>query len=147
MTSQICVKCRKLKPAHLGKRIKSSTRYSTHYFICDHCAASPLPPRNNRACHESPIERKVRESLASCGQKVLAEYPLGKFYFDFAVPALRLLIEVDSAFYHRLPRQKKRDRFKDELARLTGWKVARIGTERAELDALQAVLDRKNELC
>jgi very-short-patch-repair endonuclease len=68
----------------------------------------------------------VIESLTRCGSWYSVEYPVGPYVFDFAIPGLRLLLELDSSSYHRLPRQFKRDRIKVGFAKEKGWTVARF---------------------
>jgi very-short-patch-repair endonuclease len=75
---------------------------------------------------ETPPEREVREALSTCGFKVVAEFQLGKFIYDFAVPKLRLLLEVDSRKFHRLPWQRRKDKLKDAWAKSQHWEVARL---------------------
>ena len=75
---------------------------------------------------ESPIERIVRSELLSKGYWVAQEYPLGPFRYDFAIPALRAIVEVDSHTYHDHPSRKARDRAKSALAESGGWTVCRV---------------------
>jgi very-short-patch-repair endonuclease len=144
--SLCCVICRKFKPESLGKLVKSRTRHNHKYFVCDHCRLTPPIRRHHRENQETPPEREVREALMGCGFSVEAEFKVGRFIYDFAVPKIRLLIEVDSNRYHRLPRQIKRDRLKDKCAHEQHWKLVRVKTSGAGSAALAALQNRAQEL-
>ena len=124
----VCAVCRKPKPESLGKLKTSRTRHNTKYFVCDNCGLNTPVQRKNRVNQETPPEREVREALSGCGFKAEAEFKVDRFIYDFAVPKIRLLIEVDSQRYHRLPRQIKRDRQKDKVASQFHWKLVRLRT-------------------
>jgi very-short-patch-repair endonuclease len=142
-----CSVCRKFKPESLGKLVKSRTRYNHKYFVCDHCSLTTPIRRHHRTNQETPPEREVREALSSCGFAVEAEFMVGRFIYDFAVPKIRLLIEVDSNRFHRLPRQVKRDRLKNACARKQHWKLVRVKVgPNVGMDALMAVKERSQEL-
>lgn len=127
--------------------VRSKTRYNQRYFVCDHCALSKPIVRRRRPNQETPPEKEVRLALQACAFKVHAEYPLGSFIYDFAVPKLRLLLEIDSKTYHRLPAQRKRDRVKTAHAVDRHWKLVRL-TAGAGVgaSALAAVFARAEEL-
>lgn len=146
---QVCGTCKKLKPAGAISRRKCKGRYNTFYWICDACAEKPKPiKRNNRRNKETPIERAARLALQKCGFKCEAEYDVGGCIYDFAVPELMLLIEVDSPSYHRWPRQKRRDAIKTKIAGKHRYKLVRIRSDVDTIDirAAQAVEDRRSEL-
>lgn len=143
----VCRACRQPKLASLGTLTMSRARYNQRYFVCDHCRLSTPIRRLRRPTQETPPERKARTAMVGCGELVRAEYPLGPFIYDFAVPSLRLLIEIDSRRFHRLPRQAKRDRAKDRHARENRWKLVRLQAgPNVGLAALLAVNDRRQEL-
>lgn len=74
----------------------------------------------------SPDAKAAREALMSTSVPFTQEYKLGPYWFDFAVPGLRLLIEVDGRTYHRHPSRQARDRAKQALAESGGWKLVRV---------------------
>lgn len=143
-----CKKCGKQKTKDVGKWIKDKRRYACYYWICFSCLDKPVTKRVERHQHyETPAEKTVRQALFASGHFVEAEYPIGKFIYDFAVPRLRLLIEVDSKTYHRTRSQKIRDAVKTKLAESEGWKVARLRPhEGMDITALRMVNDRAAEL-
>jgi very-short-patch-repair endonuclease len=127
--------------------VKSSTRYAKKYFICAGCDTNPPIVRLARPNNESPPEREVREALTGCGFSVVAEYPLGHFIYDFAVPRLRLLMEIDSKSYHRFPRQIKRDQLKTAFAKEQHWELVRLRTSsELRLAAIETVRNRAQAL-
>lgn len=142
---QVCITCRKLKAARLGKFISPGHRYSQWLWRCDACQDSAVP-RLSRPGKESPAEREARSALVRLRAGAVAEYPLGGYLFDFAVPKLRLLIELDSRYHHSAGR-RRRDRLKSETARDKLWKLVRlsaspgVGTE-----VMRVVLARRQEL-
>lgn len=124
---QICTACHKLKAANLG-RFYRGQRYSQWRWICLACD-DKRPERCARHNYpETPPEREVREALSECGLKFKAEFPVGPYIYDFAVPAIRLLIEVDSKTWHSTPRQLKRDARKDAYAKAEQWELKRFKT-------------------
>ena len=146
---QVCGTCHKLKPADAISRRKCKGRYNAFYHICDACAEKPAPIRRlNRVNQETPIERTVRIALQGCGFKCEAEYPVDGCLFDFAVPSLMLLIEVDSPSYHRYPRQKRRDAIKTKIAKKHEYKLVRVRPDIGTVDllAIRAVEARRDEL-
>lgn len=147
--SQRCSRCSKIKPGNVVSRRKCKGRYNKFYYICDHCASQPADiKRNNRFNKETPPERVVREALKGCGFKCEAEFELGGCLYDFAVPRLMLLMEIDTASYHRYPRQKRRDAVKSRIAHDNNYKLVRVHRDLGMLDlrALRAVEMRKAEL-
>ena len=83
------------------------------------------------------------------GYKFQQEYELGPYRYDIAIPALRLLIEVDSRRWHSHPSRIARDRKKAELAKKEGWVLTRVSSKHAEsVEFLvkQSVLRRESEL-
>ena len=85
--------------------------------------------------------------MLETGYHFVQEYELKPFIFDFALPKLRLLIEVDSVSYHHTPQQLSRDKRKSAFATKAGWEVARVRVGRS-LDSavIRAVMDREAEL-
>ena len=85
--------------------------------------------------------------LLQSGHRFIQEYKLKKFIYDFAVPRLRLLIEVDSRSYHSYPRQKARDRAKTKLADEDGWFLLRVQYP-GDVDGIVAktITDREAQL-
>ena len=144
---QVCCRCRKLKLSALGHFVKVGRRYSQHVFICDAC--DTVPVERQRKFRESPPERAARKALLDNGERFVQEYRLGKFYYDFAIPAIRLLVEIDPHSYHRLAVQQLRDTVKDVLAQRHGWRVARIrcrGFEPIKLSVQRTVAERRHSL-
>jgi very-short-patch-repair endonuclease len=121
---QVCCKCHALKNAELGRFVKTKSRWNCQRWICDHCDGRQVQVGKQR--RQSPPEKVAAEVLLNTGYRFIREFPVGIYHFDLAIPALRLLIEIDSWSYHRRNWQKRRDKAKQELAESKGWKVARI---------------------
>lgn len=73
-----------------------------------------------------------------------AEFKLGTFIYDFAIPKLGLLLELDSKRYHTNKRHRIRDNAKDKNAANQGWtlKRVRIGPHMV-LDVERAIIEQK----
>lgn len=122
---QVCVKCRKLKLATLGKFIKSA-RWGKSSWMCLACAEPTGVQRMCRRNDETPPEREVRSWLTQKKVPAVAEFSLKGFIFDFAIPTKRVLIELDSKRYHRCRRHLARDAIKTKTALDDMWKIIRV---------------------
>lgn len=144
---QICFICRELKVPELGEFRRDLFRYSKRVWVCTHCLEK-APKRLGRFHErETPVEAVVRQMLEFSGFKFFAEFPIDKYFFDFAIPKLRMLIEVDGAGYHRRNYQKNRDRRKNKIAKDEQWHLIRIRpSSRMGNEVLSKVHERAMEL-
>lgn len=140
---QVCVKCRQLKMPNLGEFKKKSGRTHDFYFTCYSCqpSAEQVSPEKHRA---SWLERKVIPVFTASGQRFIREFELEKFRFDFCIPKLWLLIEVDGRTYHLRPWRQARDAAKDALAESKGYAVVRV-REPDIIGKVQAAIDLRVE--
>jgi very-short-patch-repair endonuclease len=124
---QVCRHCHQLKLPELGRFVKVPGRHRGEAFVCLACLARRTSAMTRgRDQRTSPDAREARQVLLATGTPFTQEYQLGPYWFDFAVPSLRLLVEVDGRTYHRHPSRRARDRVKQELAEANGWRVARV---------------------
>lgn len=129
MLPQLCSRCRTLKDHALGRFVKTR-RWSARVWVCDHCASKERDqPQRGRLTRPSPPERQAAEALAKTGYRYICEYPLKGYFFDLAVPELRLILEIDSWSYHRKRFRQQRDRDKQVCAENYGWKVCRVNAQ------------------
>jgi very-short-patch-repair endonuclease len=56
-----------------------------------------------------------------------AQYPLGQYRVDFAIPTIRLAIECDGDQWHGAPEAKAHDKSRDMKLANAGWTVVRFG--------------------
>jgi hypothetical protein len=70
----------------------------------------------------TPIERGAWSDIRELPFSVWPQYPVGKYFVDFAIVHKRIAIECDGAAYHNAEKDAKRD---VELASM-GWRVVRI---------------------
>ena len=70
----------------------------------------------------TPIEWDMWESIRILGLPFFPQYPVGRFFVDFADPLRRIAIECDGKAFHDKENDAKRDA---ELAGL-GWRVWRF---------------------
>lgn len=76
------------------------------------------------ACnYMSPIERNVWSDMRMCGLRMFYQYPIGKYFADFANPKYRIVIEVDGKKWHT---DVKSDELRQKEIENRGWKVYRI---------------------
>jgi very-short-patch-repair endonuclease len=71
----------------------------------------------------SPIEDNVWSAIRYLGLPLFPQYPVGRYFIDFADPYRKIAIEVDSIKWHR---NKDADRRREWDIRKLGWKVYRI---------------------
>lgn len=142
---ELCEVCRKLKVPSLG-RFKKSGQHGKRRFICYDCTERRgTSHRDGRLQHrQSPLEEQVNRALVEAGFKVIQEYRLDGKFFDFAVPSIRLIIEVDSKRYHRFGWQKRNDKIKDQVAKDHHWELVRISGDDVAWKAVLAANSRKS---
>lgn len=74
--------------------------------------------------HFSPIEYRIFNLSYMYGNmNLFPEYPVGRFYLDFAIPRYKINIECDGKAYH----DDLMDKFRDAELYKMGWKIFRIG--------------------
>lgn len=148
---QICWRCQNkdisgfTKPASAGKFFRSQKYNSQPVWVCHSCL-SRRRERPQKPGRESPLNRRVREALMVVGEQFFPEYEMkhgtGSYFFDFAFPKLKLLLEIDGWSYHHTKRQKIRDACKHKFAEAHGWKLIRLkGKTKIGLRAVRAVRD------
>ena len=115
---ELCTKCRELKDASLMTSVRVRGRMHDRVRIC-HACLSVKKVTKDRAHRESPLEKRARETLLDLGYHFRQEHQVGKFFYDFALPALRILVEVDGYRWHA--HRAHRDRAKTRLAENAGW--------------------------
>lgn len=84
----------------------------------------------------TPIERIVFGYIRCAGVPLLPEFPVDKYYIDFADPYLKVGIECDGQQWHDPKKDAKRDEELNELGwtiyRLTGAEIMRYVPARLE---------------
>jgi very-short-patch-repair endonuclease len=144
---ELCVACRHLKEAHLGRRVRKQGRAHDRVWICYQCLGRPKIVVCNKT--RSPLELEARAAVKETGYRYVEEHPIGPFKYDLAIPALRLLLEIDSKRWHSHPSRIARDKKKNKAAKAEGWEVTRISSKSVESIGFlvnQAVLRREAEV-
>jgi very-short-patch-repair endonuclease len=75
---------------------------------------------------ESPIERRLYDTLVFNGYVVSTQVQCGKYRIDIAITSELIAIECDGKDFHSLPSQKAHDRRKNKYLRENGWTVLRF---------------------
>lgn len=117
-------------------------RIRDHY--ARHNSAILAAPRNHWAIdayawdHEAgirltPIETWLWADIRSVDAVLYPQYPVGRYFLDFANPVAKVAIECDGAAFHK---DEQRDALRDKTLMDWGWSVYRItGTDcRTEQD-------------
>jgi very-short-patch-repair endonuclease len=94
-------------------------------FVLFKVPQTNVNPRNN--C-ESPIERRLYDSLTFNGFDVHTQVKCGPYRIDLALYLAdkMIAIECDGKEFHSTPAQKRHDRKKDAHLRKNGWEVVRF---------------------
>jgi very-short-patch-repair endonuclease len=94
--------------------------------------------RSNPTQGEYAFETKLRE-LGFKGRYV-SQFVMLPYIFDFVLPELKLLVEIDGNVHDTLENQE-RDRKKTSLALSKGYKVLRLRNSEVKDVTLQTILD------
>lgn len=81
-----------------------------------------LPHSHYWAVAMTPIERYVWEEIKAIGLPMLPQYPIGRFFADFADNRKKIIIECDGKAYH----DKRLDAQRDAEMGSKGWRVFRL---------------------
>lgn len=71
----------------------------------------------------TPIEAFLWADIRECNAVFYPQYPIGRFFVDFANPGAKVVIECDGAAYHL---DKEKDAERDRLLNNGGWMVYRL---------------------
>lgn len=71
----------------------------------------------------TPIESWLWHDIRALDVVAYPQYPVGKYFVDFANPKAKVAIECDGEAYHR---DKSKDADRDKKLREAGWSVYRI---------------------
>ena len=142
---QVCCRCRALKLPELGRFFRHRT-YSQWLWVCKSCDGHQ-EIKTLTGHRLSPPELRVKTLLSTFHHPVFSEYTLGPFTFDFSIPRLRLLIEVNSKTYHKSKFNKRRDQNKEAYAKQNSWLLITTSPSPAMLTQVAiAVAERARHL-
>lgn len=76
----------------------------------------------------TPIEKNVWRDIRYLGLPFYPQFPIGKYFVDFADPLMKIVIEVDGKEFHKdhekdLARQREIESKGWEVIRIPGWKT------------------------
>lgn len=71
----------------------------------------------------TPIEEWLWADIRACNAVLYPQYPVGRFFVDFANPCAKVAIECDGAAFHQ---DKAKDAARDAELMEMGWTVYRI---------------------
>jgi len=76
----------------------------------------------------SSLERKFKDLLDGIGIFYEQQYPIKQFFVDFAIPSLKIAIEVDGNYWHQ-DKDKARDYLRQKEIEAEGWFVLRYSED------------------
>lgn len=80
----------------------------------------------------TPIEEWLWADLRNANAIIYPQYPIGRYFVDFANPKAKVAIECDGAAYHT---DWKKDAARDAELEAVGWTVHRITGSRCRTDS------------
>lgn len=95
---------------------------------------------NSERTEPSQAEQKTIEILNELGIDYEFQYPFGNYPLDFAFPALKIDLEIDSEYHHSLPDRIPKDKRRDYYVRKQGWKVIRIPSQEVTKERILEVM-------
>ena len=110
----------------MGRIIRTSS--GQRIFICDNCTDKV----ENRQFHQgatrrpSKLEKEATQVLTDAGLPFIRQFRLEDSTFDFAIPRLRLLVEIDGPRGHRGATRRARDAARDAKAQAHQWTVEHV---------------------
>jgi len=112
------------------------------------------PTRRNdllsRVIHESPIEKRLIETMYETRTQMLDmvvnQFKFGKYLLDFAVPEIKLCIELDGHDGHKTKEQRTHDARKDRALTADGWHVIRYTGSEVHKDRVRVCRDIFNHI-
>ena len=86
---------------------------------------------------ESPIERDFLAAMLRVlpARAIQPQHQIGRYRADFAIPAARLVIEVDGHDYHSMREQLAADAQRGRAITRRGWRVIRFTGSEGYADA------------
>ena len=89
----------------------------------DEWAIDPYEWTETGAIRLTPIEEWLWHDIRHHDAVLYPQFPVGRFFVDFANPVAKVVIECDGAAFHQ---DKAKDAARDDLLRGQGWSVYRI---------------------
>lgn len=105
----------------------------------DEWAIDPYEWVGTDAITLTPIESWLWHDIRAHDAVLYPQYPVGRFFVDFANPACKVAIECDGAAFHH---DKERDAARDAWMRVRGWYVYRITGRDCRTDFSAETLER-----
>jgi len=94
---------------------------------------------------ETPSENILGIGLSDLGVKLIPQYKVGDFSFDFKVKGYPVLIEVDGSI-HNTNSKRTRDYLKDRYAMLQGFKVIRVSNNEVNSNDKQRIVSEIRQI-
>jgi len=95
---------------------------------------------------ESPIEFAFHMAARGRLWGLVAQYPVGRYRIDFALPRLKLAVELDGHDYHKTKEQRTHDAKRDRALGADGWSVLRFTGSEVFRDPAQCVSEVSEEI-
>ncbi|EGI2114790.1 DUF559 domain-containing protein [Listeria monocytogenes] len=137
-----CVSKRRSSEEHLARLKEISEQYfSTKEGLETRKRAVFKATQASCDGRRTSIEVKMAEELENRGLKYIEQYSLGdKFLIDFYIPQYNIAIECDGDYWHRLPKNVKRDKAKNAYIKACGISLYRFWESEINTD-VEACVD------
>ena len=86
-----------------------------------------------RECPMSPLETKFLKVFNEVGISVVPEYALDIYNLDFAIPLLKVAIEINGGNWHQSKPKRRYDTGKEVLLSNRGWRLIVIKVSRGKI--------------
>ena len=138
-----------IKKQYLKVEKKISNRPDNVY-----CRTCMIDPYSIKGWMEilTPIEKNVWQDIRQIGLPFYPQYPVGKYFVDFADPVKKIVIECDGKKFHQdkvkdKKRQKKIENMGWEVIRIEGWKTYKDSIKLYDkIEELEELEDEEDEI-
>lgn len=109
-----------MKDPEIVKKVQETLRIS--YLINPEKRINVRMAKFRKSGNMTWIEQRMAELLDRMGIEYISQYPILLYNVDFAIPALRIVIECDGEQWHQ---DKEKDKIRQERIEQEGWFVLR----------------------
>ena len=125
--------CLRLKSLNIDTKSISQSRYWTdekreYYKKLSNTGVIGVYRQSNWKYHTTSIEIKFMEVCNQYGIKFKRQYPIEKYghQYDFYLPDMNLLVEMDGEYFHNMEKQKIKDIQQVDRSIELGYNIIRI---------------------
>jgi len=113
------------------KRTREKIREGDHPFLDPKIRSKAAKVLGQRAYGKTWLEERFGWMLNKSGITVEPQVGIDKYFVDFAIPELKIAIEVDGSYWHQ---DKTREELRQKVIEGCGWQVLRFSEDRINKD-------------